>query len=601
MTMGFNETIEKYKLDYIIPLIIWIAIFGKNVFSSLMFVDYAPSVFFDSIKNLVSGNFTYMPLLFEIPKFIFSIFGLLYNYFTIIFLVFMLFSYFYIKKLLKGKSQLFVFLFSFIFFFNSFVYSRIMVGQIGIIFSYFMMPMFLYYSILLFKHLGYKNLIKAVIAFAVSSSLAMHFLAINLGLFLLVSFWFYIYKNEKRDWRKYFIVISIFIILSIFLNAYAFQGLLSNPIFSSINSQHESFFAPKLSQDIPAIAKLIGLEGFWREIGYKTLYKSIPPLVYYSILAILILLMIQGYYSYNEKESKNFFYSLFWIGLILGTGISHPYTKPIFDFLFNHLPLFNGFRDSHKFAALIALSYSYLIPLGIISIKQNISGNITKQKLRKIVSFIFILLSIAFLVFSSFPLIGLSNQAHSVKYPQSYIQAGNFIDNSNMSLTENRIIYIPFYMYLTYNWSTPANSDGRIPAPINAITKTHILVGIDEYGGANLEQIEIIKCLSNKSIPCLENNSIEYIIKDKCTLTSLDYSWVNETNTETIYSGECINIYKTNPSSQRMKTKGIPIRFILGSIISLITLIILITYLLKNKEKQGDISQINMQRELSIV
>ncbi|MDD4354236.1 MAG: hypothetical protein PHN56_07330, partial [Candidatus Nanoarchaeia archaeon] len=419
----------------------------------------------------------------------------------------------------------------------------------------------------------------------VSSSLSTHFLAINAFLFLLVSFWFYLYKNEKIDWKKYSIIIALFIILSILLNAYLLQGLFSNPIFSTINSQHESFFAPVLSQDIPAIAKIIVLEGFWREVGYKTLYKSIPTFAYYSVIAILILLLLIGYYNNNEKKSSKFFYSLFWIGLILGTGISHPYTKPFFDFLFNNLPFFNGFRDSHKFVTLIALSYAYFIPLGIISIKQKISEDITKENLKKTFLGGFVLLSIAFLVFSSFPLLGLSNQVQSVEYPQDYIQAGKFIDNSNMSSTPNDIIYLPFYMYLSYNWSLPANSDGRIPAVINAVTKTFVITGIDNYGSASSEQTEIIKCLSNKSIFCLENNSIEYIIKDKCALGNMDYSWVNETNIKMIYSGACLDIYKTNPIIEKERIEKIPLRFIIGSSLSLLTLIFLIACLLRNRKK----------------
>ncbi|MDD4353346.1 MAG: hypothetical protein PHN56_02715, partial [Candidatus Nanoarchaeia archaeon] len=209
MAIQFNETIEKYHIDYLIPLVLWIAIFGRNIFSSLMFLDYIPSTFFDFGKSIVMSNFISISLISGIFKFILSIFGLLYNYFTLVTLVFMLFSYFYIKRLLIGKNRLFVFLFTLIFFFNSFVYSRIMVGQIGMVFSYFMMPMFLYYSIFLFKsNLKGRNLVKAVIAFSVSSSLSTHFLAINAFLFLLVSFWFYLYKNEKIDWKKYSIIIA---------------------------------------------------------------------------------------------------------------------------------------------------------------------------------------------------------------------------------------------------------------------------------------------------------------------------------------------------------------------------------------------------------
>ena len=198
----------------------------------------------------------------------------------------------------------------------------------------------------------------------------------------------------------------IFLIL---INLFWIQGIMSSTIFQSISSGHEDFFSPKLSSDVPAVAKVMGMYGFWRESSYTSTYASLGRIPYFILLAILLAILLFSYYITHDKRSK-IFYTLFWIGLVLGTGISHPYTRPFFDYLFKYLPFFSGFRDSHKLVSLIALSYAYFLGVFV----ERILSNVKKLK------FLPILIIIGFILFFTFPLLGLNNQIRSVSYPQSY-------------------------------------------------------------------------------------------------------------------------------------------------------------------------------------
>lgn len=561
-----KSSISKLHLDYLVPIFIWLIIFGKNAFSQLMFVDYVPSTSLDIGKFIPLTDYNYVFSLLDILRIIASPFNLFYLLFTGSILLTMLVSYFYIKRTFKNKPLIFSVLFSLIYFFNPFVYSRIMIGQLGVLLAYLMIPVYLYYLFSFFESnqdsINKKSLIKLAIAFTLCSSFSIHFFALNFIIFLVAGFWFY----KKKTLSKCLISAILVIILIILLNSFWIQGFFSNSIFSTIDSSHEFFFSPKMSENTPAVAKIIGMYGFWRESAYTVPYKTFPLFITITGLIILVLLMLTGYYLSTSNKSK-FFFTLFWIGLIFGTGISHPYTKPFFDFLFQNLPFFNGFRDSHKFVSLIALSYAYLIPTVIIKLK---------PKIKPLYLFLLTSLLILFILVYTYPLIGLNNAVKPLDYPDSYFQTSKYLETQNINAN---IIYLPFQNYLTYSWSLNSSSDGRIAVPINQIVKQPVIIGADRWGSANEITSKISGCLSEKSISCLEQSNVQYILKDKCAYYPENYNFITS-NLTPVYQTDCIDVYSVKNNSQ-IKNSPIPLRFIIGNLISLITLISLIYVLIK--------------------
>jgi hypothetical protein len=550
------------NLDYLLPIVIWLLIFGKNLFSKFLFIDFTYNTYFDVPKTIFLSNYSYVLSLLDIVKLVFALLNILPVLFQFSILIFMLLSFFYIKRLFKSKSWIFILLFSLIFFFNPFVYSRIMTGQLGVLLSYLLMPLFIFYLFQFFEsNLSKKSLIKLLISMTLVSLFSIHFFIINIILLITASIFLYFYKNPNVNFKKYIKSAIIIAILLILLNSFWLQSVFSNKIYSSIDESHEEFFSPKMSADIPAVAKIIGMSGFWRESGYKSLFSIINLGIWYLLIAFLIIAILTGYFISNSKKSK-FFYTLFWTGVILGTGISHPYTKPFFDFLFNYLPFFNGLRDSHKFVSLIAISYAYFIPIFMLEL-----GSYLKK-----LKFIPVLLLIAFVIFFTFPMINIGNQIKPTSYPDSYYQVNDFIKNQEIT---GKIIYLPWQTYLTYTWTMNSSSDGRIATPINQIIQQPVIVGADKWGSQiNSESIDT--CIKNKDLSCLEQNSVQFILKDKCTLFPDKYEWIKD---KPRFETSCLDVYKIN--SQESKSESVPLRFIIGIIISLMTLIALIIVLIK--------------------
>ena len=274
----------KSYYDYAIIILIFVIIFWSNLFSSLFLLDYTPGG--NALKSLAMYNYANLSIWHPLA-FLFSLLHLQSVFFQLIILITMLISYHYIKKL--SKHPLF---FAFIYFFNPFIYSRIMVGQIGVILAFLLLPAFIHYILDKDK----SSIYKAALVAAIIGSLQPHFFVICIGMFFLSLFFFKHNRNPKP--------IIVFIILTIVISAFWVQGLLQRQIFSDITSSHESLFAPKLSQNIPAIAKIMAMYGFWREPSYQVSYHILPLVLWYVLLSALIILLLTGYFHQSSKQQQ---------------------------------------------------------------------------------------------------------------------------------------------------------------------------------------------------------------------------------------------------------------------------------------------------------
>jgi hypothetical protein len=317
----------------------------------------------------------------------------------------------------------------------------------------------------------------------------------------------------------------------------------------------------------------MAMYGFWRESGYQVSYHILPLILWYAVLSALIILLLTGYFHKSSKQ-QHFYFSSWWVGILLAVGISHPYTQNVFNFLFSNVPFFNGFRDSHKFVALVVLAYAFLIPEGVMFIRSKLK-----------IKFIPIIIAMLLIIVMASPLINLNNQVHNTNYPDSYKKTADCLDNNENEICDGRfseikghIIYLPWELYLTYNWTKTASPDGRIPAPINNLVKPIIMTGPEAWGSTNDFQKNITGCLTNQSIDCLASQNVEYILKDRCAFYPETYAWINTT---IVHEDACITIYHLNSTTITASHQPQPsLRLFIGIIISILGIIAVI-YLTK--------------------
>ena len=113
-----------------------------------------------------------------------------------------------------------------------------------------------------------------------------------------------------------------------------------------------------------------------------------------------------------------------------------------FEFLFENVNAFSGFRDSHKFTMLIALSYSILGAAGL----QNILEKTSKKK-----TLIIFTASTIIVLLNSFTLFnGIWNQLDSVNFPVEWQNAKKHILNQK---PQQAVFIYPWHGYMKYKWN----------------------------------------------------------------------------------------------------------------------------------------------------
>ncbi len=539
--------------EYLLIILLFFSIFLFNL-TGFFSLDYTPIIRVDVFKQLWLNNFNNLWLPFELLKILLSSFNLLDFLFSTAVLISFLILHYYSKKLFKNYSLLA----TFILIFNPFIYSRIMVGQIGVIMSYSLLIPCVYYLLELFRN---KFKFKTILKLCIFASFMFSFQPQTVLLFGIILLITSINLKVRREYIKPIIILSILLLL---LNSFWIQGFLFNNFFETITHSDMKFFSPKLSQNVPTVAKIIGGWGFWRENAHITTYNTLPLWLWYGLTLLLIILMLIGYFTTNNNSSKTFF-MLWWIGVILGTGRGHPYTSPLFNLLFNYFPFFSGFRDSHKLVILIILAYAYLCPLGVKWVQ---------KKLKRIPAKLITISLIICIILYTYPLIGLGGQKSPAEYPSSYFETNNFLKNENI---KGYLIYLPWESYLTYNWSLNTSPDGRIAVPINNVVGSNVLVSSGLWGAETEFTNNITNCLNNQSITCLEENNVQFVLFDKCAYYITEYEWIKNS---LVHEDNCIKIYELYNKEEVSETV-IPFRFYMGACISAITLFGILTFIIK--------------------
>jgi len=464
---------------------------------TLIYLDFVPSLYpekaliesFSSTWGSVALADIPFQILYLIP--ISKLIGV-FNAWKIFWLIsFGLGSYF-IYKIFKENNWNYWYIASLILLFNPFIYGRILAGQIGMVISTVLSPIFLYFLFKYFENPNIRNSIYLALSYLFSSMLQAHYFILNGIIFIIYSLILLI----KRETNLKTILISLLFI--ILINSYwlVFLPFQKPVMLSIVNQIHLEFFSPRPTIKTNEFLEAYGLYGFWRETFIKTFYVDYPNL-YPLFLSFFISLIFLGYYR-NPRDSKNL---LFLILFILGISLT------LFTKYLSFIPLLNAFRDSQKFAYLTLLSYSFLIP-------QALNKN-------KLLLLVFILIWI----FYNHYQILLWDQLRPISYPKEYLDLNKYITENNLS----NIMYLPWGIYYTYEWSEKAGLDGRIANPINAVVKEFVITGCRpdlDFCYEDKLQRNIRMCLENKNITCLEDLGIRYIILDNYAETSENYDWL---------------------------------------------------------------------------
>lgn len=176
-------------------------------------------------------------------------------------------------------------------------------------------------------------------------------------------------------------------------NLFWFIPLMFAPSFGLPEGYGDSGWLKYLSwADFPKTLSL--LHPNWPENIFGKTYFMLPEFLILPLI-VFVPFLFQHVQKSLEVRRYYFFAALLLLGAFLAKGVNQPFGD-VYNWLFVHVPLFNGFRDPTKFYLLTAISYTILIPLAVDLIAKWVGGQ--KQKFARVSSSYFM---IAFLVFWS--------------------------------------------------------------------------------------------------------------------------------------------------------------------------------------------------------
>ncbi len=392
----------------------------------------------------------------------------------LIFLVFLL-SSFFTYKISPAKNKMGKFFSGLIYTINPFLYIRVLAGHLPLLLAYSFLPILLGLLITFFENGNIRQIIKIALLLTLIS-VSVHYVPILLFLVFLFFLFNFIIRRNWFMTKKLLYLIAIYLLLNIFwISMMVYPNYLTK-MDSWINSEHLKLFSSIPSFNFNTLFNLASMHGFWRQ-GYDYAKFHIPswPVLY----GIILFLSVHGFLILNRDPKYKIYaraLAIISVGaLILATGITHPLFSKIFKFLFDYFPFFKGYREPHKFVALLCLAYAFFGGVGLGDFVEQFKNS---KKLRaKILIGIFIAISLATpFIYSYTMFFGFHGQLESVDYPETWYETDDYL---NKDKDDFNILFLPWHQYMTFRF----NPKQRIANPADRFFTKPVIQGDNMEAG----------------------------------------------------------------------------------------------------------------------
>jgi hypothetical protein len=373
---------------------------------------------------------------------------------------------------------------------NPFVYGRMHYGQLALIAGYALLPWIAARLLSLMREPGWRDALILAAQVTALGILDLHLL-FPAGLLLITAT--IAFNVAPRNDRRYITELGRRLGLAVGITVAASSYWLI-PLLSGSNSEGQAVmnigpadlavYSGSADPDLGLIPNLLGLYGFWAEdTGRFTSMKDFVPL-WPVVLLILIALGTLGAKAAIQRAPtlpspggggslpvpshrgggtflRPWVFALLGAGavaLVLEMGVSTPVTEPLVRFLDSVFPPYRGMRDAGKWAAVIALVYAQLIPLGAIVLLQWVEG--MKRDLVTALS-AGLLLALP-LYYGNGLLFGMHGEVQPSAYPSGWYQADQVLAADPHP---SRALFLPWHLYLGLDFVRNTNNVVASPAP----------------------------------------------------------------------------------------------------------------------------------------
>ena len=400
----------------------------------LMLLDWVPSphppLLPKQVDGLAGGLISGFPLvLFD--NLSSHVFGQKASIFEIF--VFLIVASISMSKLLGG-SRLQHLSASLFFCINPFVFDRLYVGQIGVLFGYAFLPLAIKSLIDARGTWSLRAWVRVGLWWVVLISCGPHFAWIFAVPVAVVALF-----NLAKP--KLLLGLAITVLLGLIATSYVLVAGTIGGVGVQVGQRNLLSFQTSPDPHFGLIANVLGLYGFWR-LG-PTLAKQVItgwPILLLGILAVTAYGYWNKYKRANKSTDKQEVLIIAVsgvIGLILAMGSQGPFGW-LFSFAYLHIPYFNIMREPEKFSSLLAVAESVGFGWGIGAMYSAAKGK--SARIITVATAIVLVIAYEPLVF-----FGLAGQIKTSEYPSSWYSANKLMGNGN-----GMVLALPWHLYLSY-------------------------------------------------------------------------------------------------------------------------------------------------------
>ncbi|HVS05278.1 MAG TPA: hypothetical protein VHK65_03825 [Candidatus Dormibacteraeota bacterium] len=221
------------------------------------------------------------------------------------------------------------------------------------------------------------------------------------------------------------------------------------------------------------IPNLLGLYGFWAEnIGRFPSFKLFAPLWPIVLVALLMIALVGSLWVLlarhedSQRDLRPWVMGLLIAGaiaLVLDVGAADSRVAVLVTWLDRAFPPYRGMRDSGKWAAILALVYAQLVPLGVIAVTASVKTRLPSGRLRDLAQALVTGLALALpLYYGNGLLFGMHGQLRPSQYPSGWYQADRLL---LADPHPGRALFLPWHQYLAISFVDNTNKVVASPAP----------------------------------------------------------------------------------------------------------------------------------------
>lgn len=354
---------------------------------------------------------------------------------------------------------------------NPFVYERFLAGQWMVLFGFALLPMAVGLAL---RIKDIKSSIYAALALAGVFAFSLH-----LGVIALFAAAVLLLASNRLWNKRWWLMAGLAVLTFAIATSYWTVPYLVNrnhSIIQSFDQNDFTAFATAPDLHLGTVGNVLALYGFWgeREPWAKQFFwvKDFPALWAMSgfILTCLVLFGYRSLLSKNKKDvaleqgevsSLRFGVMIFVLGcaaVVFSCGIGDTPFRGLNQWLFDHLVIWRGFRDTQKWSALLVFVYAYFIGTAIcwfnpsqavarfIKFKDEDAKKAWLLFYNDVGKKIFILVTLFATLIYTFPMLGgFGGQIKPVWYPDSWKQANDLLKQDKTC----KAVFLPWHMYYT--------------------------------------------------------------------------------------------------------------------------------------------------------